>query len=57
MITDRFVGTITCLQASLSLYDVPSLEHEGKTLGSIVFAESFVVSAIKTAQPGTCDLS
>ena len=40
------------LQAYLYLYDVPSLEHEGKTIGSIVFAESFLDSAIKTVQPG-----
>ena len=41
------------LQACLYLYDVPSVDHPGQILGSVVFGESFLDSAIKTLVPGT----
>lgn len=40
-------------QACLYLYDVPSVEHPGHILGSVVFGESFLDSTIKTLVPGT----
>lgn len=40
-------------QACLYLYDVPSVDHPGQILGSVVFGESFLDSAIKTLVPGT----
>ncbi|CAH1782475.1 unnamed protein product [Owenia fusiformis] len=33
--------------ACLTLYDVPSVEHKGDTLGSLVFGESFLESSIQ----------
>ena len=35
------------------LYDVPSMEHPGHVLGSVVFGESFLDSAVRTLVPGT----
>ena len=40
-------------QACLYLFDVPSVDHPGQILGSVVFGESFLDSAIKTLIPGT----
>lgn len=40
-------------QACLYLYDIPSIEHPGQILGSVVFGESFLDSAIRTLVPGT----
>ena len=39
-------------QACLYLYDVPSVEHPGHILGSVVFGESFLDSAVRTLVPG-----
>lgn len=34
------------------MYDIPSIEHPGCTLGSVVFGETFLDSAVKTLVPG-----
>ncbi|XP_071948615.1 dynein axonemal assembly factor 9-like [Antedon mediterranea] len=33
--------------ARLCIYDIPSLEHAGQVLGSVVFSESFVTSSVQ----------
>ncbi|XP_022802915.1 uncharacterized protein C20orf194-like isoform X2 [Stylophora pistillata] len=38
-------------KATLYLYDIPSVEHPGQILGSVVFGESFLDSAIKILVP------
>ncbi|XP_058958401.2 dynein axonemal assembly factor 9 isoform X1 [Pocillopora verrucosa] len=38
-------------KACLYLYDIPSIEHPGQILGSVVFGESFLDSAIRTLVP------
>ena len=35
------------------MYDVPSVEHPGHVLGSVVFGESFLDSAVRMLVPGT----
>ncbi|XP_070539878.1 dynein axonemal assembly factor 9-like [Ptychodera flava] len=37
--------------AQLSIFDVPSLEHKGKTLGSLTFSETFLESNLQVIQP------
>ncbi|XP_077992587.1 dynein axonemal assembly factor 9-like [Glandiceps talaboti] len=37
--------------AQLSVYDIPSYEYSGKTLGSIVFSETFQESRLKVMHP------
>lgn len=49
----RVLSYLFYFQACLYLYDVPSVEHPGQILGSVVFGESFLDSAIKTLVPGT----
>lgn len=41
----------------LYLYDVPSMEHPGCTLGSVVFGETFLDSAVRTLVPGNREQS
>ena len=48
----NFHFKILNFQACLYLYDVPSVEHPGRTLGSVVFGESFLDSAVRTLVPG-----
>ncbi|XP_078357511.1 dynein axonemal assembly factor 9-like isoform X1 [Oculina patagonica] len=43
-------------RAFLYLYDVPSVEHPGQILGSVVFGESFLDSAIKTLVPDSASV-
>ncbi|XP_064631555.1 dynein axonemal assembly factor 9-like [Lineus longissimus] len=46
--------------ATISIYDVPSTEHSGQTLGSIMFAESFLESNIQVLNKDgslSCDAS
>ena len=48
-----FLLCCVLFQACLYLYDIPSIEHPGQILGSVVFGESFLDSAIRTLVPGT----
>ena len=38
--------------AELTVYDVPSVEHDGQTLGSVSFSESFLDSTVSVIRPG-----
>ena len=43
--------------AGLTVYDVPSVEHDGQTLGSVSFSESFLDSTVSVIRPGKAPLS
>ena len=42
--------------AGLTVYDVPSVEYDGQTLGSVSFSESFLDSTVSVLRPGKASL-
>ncbi len=42
--------------ATLTVYDIPSMEHPGSSVGSVSFADTFMESTITTVLPGTSDV-
>ena len=42
-------------QVCLYLYDIPSIEHPGNTLGSVAFGETFLNSSLNTLNTGKND--